>query len=80
MSLTLSNSPEMFYKVGVLKNGVKFKGKHMRRSLFFDRVAVLIPATLLKVRLRQIGFPVNFEQHLKTLFKEHLRVAASELV
>ena len=43
----------------------------------FKRVAALIPATLLKERLRQIDFPVNFAQFLNTLFIEHLRVAVS---
>ena len=43
----------------------------------FNRVAVLIPATLLNKRLQQIDSPVNFAQLLKTLFKEHLWVGAS---
>ena len=43
----------------------------------FNGVAVLMPATLLKEKLRQIDFPVNFAQFLKALFIEHLRVAAS---
>ena len=44
---------------------------------FFNGVAALIPATLLKERLQQIDSPVNFAQLLKTLFKERPRVAAS---
>ena len=63
----------MFYKVGVFKNCVKFKRKHMRRC----RVAVFIPATFLQDRLQQINYPVNFPQLLNTLFKKHLRDVAS---
>ena len=48
----------------------------MTKSLF-NRVALLIPATLLKERFREIDFPVNFAQFLKILFIEHLWVAAS---
>ena len=44
---------------------------------FFNRVAVHIPATLLKERLQQIDYPENFAQLLKTLFKERLQVVAS---
>ena len=32
---------------------------------------------MLKEKLQQIDYPLNFAQLLKTLFKEHLRVAAS---
>ena len=38
-------------KKSVLKNSVKFTGKHPRQSLFFNKVADLRPATLLKKRL-----------------------------
>ena len=43
-----SNLLQMFYKTGVLKNFVNFKGKHLCRSLFFKKVAGLRLATLLK--------------------------------
>ena len=33
---------------GVLRNFTKFSGKHLCQSLFFDKVASLRPATLLK--------------------------------
>ena len=33
---------------GVLRNFAKFTGKHQRKSLFFNKVAGLRPATLLK--------------------------------
>ena len=33
--------PEVFYKIGVLRNFAKFIGKHLRQSLFFNKVAGL---------------------------------------
>ena len=43
-----SSCPEVFCKKGVLRNFAKFTGKHLCQSLFFDKVAGLRPATLLK--------------------------------
>ena len=61
-------------KKGVLRNFAKFTGKHMRQSLFFNKVASLRPVTLLKKRLWHRGFPVNFAKFLRTsFFTEHLR-------
>ena len=45
-----SSSPEVFYEIGVLKNFAKFTWKHLCQSLFFNKVAGLMPATLLKKR------------------------------
>ena len=42
---------EAFYKNGGLKNIAKFTGKHVCQSLFFNKVADLRPATLLKMRI-----------------------------
>ena len=39
---------EVFCKKGALGNFAKFTGKHLRQSLFFNKVAGLRPATLLK--------------------------------
>ena len=36
-----SSCPEVLYKKGVLKNFPKFTGKHLCRSLFFNKVAGL---------------------------------------
>ena len=44
-------SSEVFCKKNVLKNFTKFKGKHLRQSPFFNKVAGLGPAILLKTRL-----------------------------
>ena len=43
-------------KKGVLRNFTKFTGKHLCQSLFFNKVADLRPATLLKKRLAQVFF------------------------
>ena len=51
---------EVFYIKGVLKNFIKFTGKHLRQSLFFNRVAGLGPVTLFKKRLWYRCFPVQF--------------------
>ena len=49
--LLQKHPPELFYKKDVFKNFVKFTGKHLCRSLFFNKVAGLRPAFLLKRRL-----------------------------
>ena len=36
---------QMFYRIGALKNFTKFTGKHLYRSLFFDKVAGFQPET-----------------------------------
>ena len=38
----------MFCRKSVLRNSTKLKGKHLRQSLFFDKVAGLRPVTLIK--------------------------------
>ena len=68
-----SSSPEVFYKKGVLRNFLKFTGKHLCQSLFFTKVAGQSPATLLKERLWHRCFPVDFVKFLRTPFYiEHL--------
>ena len=56
---------------GVLRNFTKFTGKHLCQSLFFNKVAGLRPATLLKKRLRHRCFPVNFAKFLRTPFLQN---------
>ena len=46
--LCRSSLPEVLRKKGVLKNSAKFTGKHPCQGLFFNEVAGLRPATLLK--------------------------------
>ena len=50
---TKKQSPEVFYKKSISKNFAKFTGKHLCLSLFFNTVAVLRPATLLKKKVQQ---------------------------
>ena len=60
-------------KKGVLRNFTKFTGKHLCQGLFFNEVAGLRPATLLKKRLLHRCFPVNFFKFLTIPFyTEHL--------
>ena len=40
--------PEVFLRKGVLRNFAKFTGKHLCQSLFFNKLAGIGPATLLK--------------------------------
>ena len=69
-----SSRPEVFCTKGVLKNFAKFTRKHLCQGLFFNKVADLRPATLLKKRLWHRRFPVDFEKNLRTpFFTEHLQ-------
>ena len=43
-----SSRPEVFCKKGALTNFAKFTGRQMCLNLFFNKVAGLRPATLLK--------------------------------
>ena len=58
-------------KKGVLRNFTKFRGKRLCQSLFFNKVAGLRPATLLKKRLWHRCFPVNFAKFLRTPFSQN---------
>ena len=61
---------------GDLRNFAKFTEKQLRQSLFFNKVAALRSATLLKKRLWHRCFPVKFANILRTPFvTEHLRPA-----
>ena len=51
-----------------LINFVKFTGKHLCQVLFYNKVAGLDPATLLKKRLWYRCFPMNFAKFLRTPF------------
>ena len=63
----------MFCKICVLKNFVKFTGKKLCQSPFFNKVAGLRPVTSLKKRLWQM-FSCEFREIFRnTFFTEHLR-------
>ena len=59
---------EVIYKKSVLKNFAKLTGKHLFQNLFFNKVAGLRPATLLKKRLWNRCFPINFAKFLGSPF------------
>ena len=75
-----SSRPEMFCKKGVLRNFTKFTGKHLCQSLFFNKVADLKPATLLKKETLAQVFSCEFCKISKsTFFHRTPLVAASEI-
>ena len=55
----------------VLRNFVKFTGNHLCQSLFFNKVAGLRPATLLKKRLWHRCFALSFTKVLRTSFLQN---------
>ena len=63
-----SSRPEVFCKKGIVRNFTKFTEKHLRQRLFFNKVAGLRPATLLKKSLWHRCSPVNFVKFLRTPF------------
>ena len=69
-----SNHRRCSVRKSFLRNFAKFTGKQLCLGLFFNKVAGLRPATLLKKRLWHRCFPANFEIFLRTPFlTEHLR-------
>ena len=56
---------------GVLRDFTKFTKKHLRRSLSFNKVASVRPATLFKKRLWHRCFPVNYSKFLRTPFLQN---------
>ena len=71
--------PEVFYKKGVLKKFAKLVGKHLSRSPFFKKVAVVRPATLSEKESPTQIFSCEFREAFKnTCFAEHLRMIALE--
>ena len=69
-----SSRQGVFCAKGVLKNFGKFTGKHLCQSLFFNKVADLRLAALLKRRLWHRCFPVDFANFLRTsISTEHLQ-------
>ena len=63
--------PELFYNKNVLKNFAKFTIKHLCQSLLLNKVAGLVPVTLLKKRLCHRCFPVNFAKFLRRPFLQN---------
>ena len=68
-----SSHQRCFVKNNVLRNFTKFTGKQLCQRFFFNKVADLRPATLLKRRPWYRCFLVNFVKFLRTPFYiEHL--------
>ena len=59
MALFQRQAPELFYKKGVYKDFAKFTGKHLCRSIFFNKIEKDTPTHL---------FSVNLAKFLKTPF------------
>ena len=55
-------------KKAVLRNFINFLGKHLCQSLLFNKVAGLRTVSLLKKRLWDRCFLVNFAKFLRTTF------------
>ena len=69
-----SSRPELFGTKGVLKNFAKFTGNDLCQSFFFNKVADLRPATLLKKRLWHRCFSTDFCKILRRpFFTEHFQ-------
>ena len=60
------------FKKNVLRNFANFIPKHRCQSLFFNKVAGLRSATLLKKTLWQRCFPVNVPKTLRTPFLQNI--------
>ena len=74
-----SSRPEVFCKKGVLRNLTKFIGKHLCQNPFFNKVAGLRPATLLKKRIWHRSFP-EFCQISKNTFLHRTPLVAASAV
>ena len=61
----------VLYKKGVYKNFAKFTGKHLCQRLFFNQVAGLSAATLLKKGFWHRCFPVNYAKFLRAPFLQN---------
>ena len=71
LSRSRSSHQRCSIKKGVLRNVAKFTQKHLCQNLFFNRVASLRPAILLRKTLWHRCFPVNFVKYLRTPFLQN---------
>ena len=62
---------QRFCNKDVLRNFAKFTGKHLRQRFFFNKLAGLRHATLLKKRLWHRCFAVIFAKFLRTPFQKN---------
>ena len=64
-----SSRPDVFCKKGVFKNFAKFTEKHLCQGLYFNKVAGLMSAILLKQRLWHRCFLVNFAKFQREILQ-----------
>ena len=72
-ALQRGHSSEAAAKKGVFKNFSKFSRKHLCQSLFFNKVAGLKPATLLKRDMAQVFLYEFYKIFKSSFFIKHLR-------
>ena len=77
--LLRSSRPDVFCKKDVLKNFSKFTGKHLCQSLFFNKVAGLRPATLLKKKTLAQVFPCEYYKISKNTFSYRTPLVAASV-
>ena len=79
MNYEVSSHPRCSVRKDVLRNFTKFTGRHLCQSFFFNKVAGLRSATLLKKTLTQV-FSCEFCKIFRnTFFTEHLWTTAPKL-
>ena len=61
LSHTRSSRQEVFCEKGVLRNFIKFTGKHLCQSLFFNKVVDLRPATCNFIKKETLAQMFSFE-------------------
>ena len=71
LSLHRSSHRRCSVKKSVIRNFAKFTRKHLCQSIFFNIVAGLRPATVLKERLWHRCFPMSFAKFLRTPFLQN---------
>ena len=72
MTAVRSSHQRWSVEKGVYRNFAKFTGENLCQRLFFNKVASLRPATLLKSNLWHRCFPVNFTKFLRTPFLQNI--------
>ena len=68
---------QMFLKTGAVKNFAHFIGKHLRWSLFLEKLQAERPAAVLKKRLQHMCFPVT--EHLRWMLQRNFEMLCNPL-
>ena len=78
-----SSRPDVFCKIGALRDFAEFTGKHERQSPFFNKVAGLRPEAcnfIKKEALAQVFFCEFCEISKNTYLTEHVWATTSEML